>query len=73
MIIQGGTIVNEGHSFVGDIVIEGDRIVDVIGQRSEAAPSSRGNKRGASQPSTLDATGCYVLPGIIDDHVHFRG
>ena len=72
MIIQGGTIVNEGHSFVGDIVIEGDRIVDVIGQRSEVAPSRRGNKRGASQPSTLDATGCYVLPGIIDDHVHFR-
>ena len=72
MIIQGGTIVNEGHSFVGDIVIAGDRIVDVIGQRSEVAPSSRGDKRGASQPSTLDATGCYVLPGIIDDHVHFR-
>lgn len=38
MIIQGGTIVNEGHSFVGDIVIDGDRIVDVIGQRSEVAP-----------------------------------
>ena len=34
MIIHGGTIVNEGRSFLGDIVVEGDRIVDIVPQPS---------------------------------------
>lgn len=61
MIIQGGTIVNEGRSFLGDIVVEGDRIVDIIPQPSTL-----------HAPPVIDATGCYVLPGVIDSHVHFR-
>ena len=63
MIIHGGTIVNEGRSFLGDIVVEGDRIVDIVPQPSTLHP----------HPSpAIDATGCYVLPGVIDSHVHFR-
>ena len=63
MIIHGGTIVNEGRSFLGDIVVEGDRIVDIVPQPSALHP----------HPSpAIDATGCYVLPGVIDSHVHFR-
>ena len=35
--------------------------------------SAEGRLQGKNpQPSTLDATGCYVLPGVIDSHVHFR-
>ena len=63
MIIHGGTIVNEGRSFLGDIVVEDDRIVDIVPQPSTLHP----------HPSpVIDATGCYVLPGVIDSHVHFR-
>ena len=58
ILIKGGHIVNEGRTFDGDIVIENGYIVE--------------NTHHSSPVSTIDATGCYVLPGIIDDHVHFR-
>lgn len=62
-LLQGGTIVNEGRSYRGSLVINDDRIEDII----ENAPAPRGD-----YDKTVDATGCYVLPGIIDEHVHFR-
>jgi len=66
-IIRGGTIVNEGRSFVGDIIIDGDTIQAVLPDGE--LPDSTCE---ADSIETIDATGCYVLPGIIDDHVHFR-
>ena len=47
----------------GSIVIEDGRIAEVLT-----------NWKPLSAPcdETIDATGCYLLPGIIDDHVHFR-
>ena len=70
-VIQGGTIVNEGRSFVGDVVIEDDRIVSITPlnppEERKDVPNSQFTIR-----NTIDATGCYVLPGLIDDHVHFR-
>lgn len=71
-VIHGGTIVNEGHSFVGDIVVEDDRIVSVT---PLSPPEGEKNTTLHSSPSNLhfiDATGYFVLPGLIDDHVHFR-
>ena len=62
-IVQGGTIVNEGRTFDGTIVIEDGKITQII----------QGNKDPeASSDEVIDASGCFVLPGIIDDHVHFR-
>ncbi len=63
-LIQGGVIVNEGCSFVGNLIIENDKIATI--------------QKGAINPAcgmydeVIDATGCFVLPGVIDDHVHFR-
>lgn len=62
IIIQGGTIVNEGKAFVGEVVINGEQIESV-------SPCISTNPSSAN---IIDATGCYVLPGVIDDHVHFR-
>ena len=64
-IIHGGTIVNEGKAFVGSIVIDGEKIV---------ATEEHGLTRESlcSSDAAYDATGCFVLPGIIDSHVHFR-
>ena len=62
-IIENGTIVNEGKSFIGSIVINEDRIEQVI--VGETTPRDNYDNR-------VDATGCLVLPGIIDEHVHFR-
>ena len=60
-LIKGGHIVNEGRITDGFIVIEDGNIIDVVKQQPDA-----------SFDEIIDASGCYVLPGIIDDHVHFR-
>ena len=60
-LIKGGRIVNEGRVFDGSIVIEDGIMIEITRQQPEAAFDE-----------TIDALGCYVLPGIIDDHVHFR-
>ena len=61
--IVGGVIVNEGRTFAGSVIVDDDHIADIIeGQQQPEA----------SYDQVKDASGCYVLPGIIDDHVHFR-
>ncbi|WP_418696548.1 dihydroorotase [Bacteroides sp.] len=62
-LIDNATIVNEGQSFKGCVVIENGRIAEIATDR---------NSLSAPCDETIDATGCYLLPGIIDDHVHFR-
>lgn len=61
-ILSNGTIVNEGKSFVGSVIIEGERIAEVTDASIEPLPGDQ----------VTDVSGCYVLPGIIDSHVHFR-
>ena len=63
-LIKGGRIVNEGRSFEGAVIIEDEKIIDVI----------EGNEipQDSTFTSVVDAKGYYVLPGIIDTHVHFR-
>lgn len=62
-LISGGTLVNEGKTQKASILIEDGNIKAILpaGQHPEASPDE-----------TVDASGCFVLPGIIDDHVHFR-
>ena len=66
VLIKGGHIVNEGRTQDGYIVIEDGNIIEVRGKKAEV----RDNPSDFDE--IIDATGCYVLPGIIDDHVHFR-
>ena len=61
MIIKNGTIFNEGKRFVADILIENNRIT-TIEPNIEALPNTQ----------VIDATGKWILPGVIDDQVHFR-
>ena len=62
-LIKGGTLVNEGRLFDGSIVVEDSRIAQII--EGNHTPDT-------SYDEVIDASGCFVLPGIIDDHVHFR-
>lgn len=61
--IENATIVNEGQQFIGSVVIENEKIVEVL--RIGEYPSKPCNE-------TIDVEGSYLLPGVIDDHVHFR-
>lgn len=61
-LIQSGTLVNEGRIFDGSIVVEDGKISQII----------QGNTPEACYDEVIDASGCFVLPGLIDDHVHFR-
>lgn len=61
ILIQQAQIVNEGKVFVADVLIENDRIEKI----SESISSLEVDK-------IIDANGKYLLPGVIDDQVHFR-
>lgn len=49
--------------FKGSLLVDGERIEAVYA--GENGPE-------VSADQTIDASGCYVLPGVIDEHVHFR-
>lgn len=61
-LIKNGTIVNEGRSFLGDLVVNGEQIEEIY----------EGKAPRGIYDQVIDASGCFILPGVIDDHVHFR-
>ena len=62
-LIHNVVIVNEGQRFKGAVVIEGECITAIID--GQAFPE-------AGSDVVIDGAGCFLLPGIIDSHVHFR-
>ncbi|GGK22894.1 dihydroorotase [Yeosuana aromativorans] len=62
ILIKNAHIVNEGTILNGDILIEGELIKEI----SESISAK------SSDVHVVDAEGKYVLPGVIDDQVHFR-
>lgn len=61
-LIRNAKIVNEGVVFEGDILIENEIIKEIA---EKISPKS-------SNCVIIDAEGSYVIPGAIDDQVHFR-
>ncbi|HIC32513.1 MAG TPA: dihydroorotase, partial [Flavobacteriaceae bacterium] len=61
-LIKNAKIVNEGEIVNGDILIEGEIITKIA---PSISPKS-------ADVNVFDAEGQYVLPGAIDDQVHFR-
>lgn len=60
-LIVNANIVNEGKVFQGDVLING-QYIESIGNNLSARPADK----------VIDAKGKYLLPGAIDDQVHFR-
>src|SRR5665647_536948 len=63
ILIKNATIVNEGRTFHGDLLIKGE-LIDSIGSAEEFIIPT--------DSKIIDATGLLLFPGIIDDQVHFR-
>lgn len=62
-LIENAVIINEGRNVLGSLVIEDDKIAEIlVGGQKTIVPCDE----------IIDATGCYLLPGVIDEHVHFR-
>nr|MBA2597784.1 allantoinase AllB [Chloroflexia bacterium] len=61
VVIENGTIVNEGGSFTADLVIGAGRIAAVA---VDAA--------GWTADERIDASGLWIIPGGIDVHTHFE-
>jgi len=59
-LIKNATIVNEGSSFVGDLLVENGIIKKI------------GSSITTNSMTVIDASGKYLIPGLIDDQVHFR-
>ncbi|WP_456422728.1 dihydroorotase [Lutibacter sp.] len=61
-LIKNAKIVNEGETIEGDVLIDGEYIIDID---SSISPKS-------ANTTVIDAEGKYLIPGVIDDQVHFR-
>jgi dihydropyrimidinase len=57
-VIKGGTVVTADLTYPADILIDGGKIVEI--------------GKGLKGDKTLDATGCYIMPGGIDPHTHLE-
>ncbi len=60
-LIKNANIVNENKVFKGDVLIEGNYIKEISSEINTI-----------SNVEIIDATGKYLIPGMIDDQVHFR-
>lgn len=59
-LLKEATIINEGRSFTGDVFIENGKIAKI------------GNQLENSGAQEINLSGKYLVPGSIDDQVHFR-
>src|SRR5438105_4099803 len=61
ILITGGIVVTAEASYHSDILIEGERIIGMF----KDVTLIPGDK-------VIDASGCYVMPGVIDAHTHIK-
>jgi dihydroorotase len=60
MLIKNAHLVNDGRTVEGDLLVDGERIARV------------GGEIAATDAVVVDARGLFLMPGMIDDQVHFR-
>jgi hypothetical protein len=77
LILRGVTVIDgTGAPPMGpmDVVIEKNRIVDVVAVGSPGLPiAAEGRPKAGPQDREMDLEGMYVLPGLIDMHGHIGG
>lgn len=61
--IENATLVNEGQTLVASVFVSGGKIAKIVPE---------GEPFDAGSATRIDGTGKYLIPGIIDEHVHFR-
>ena len=64
--IKNATLVNEGQTFVASVLVSDGKIAKIVRESQVPEPVD------GPAWEVIDATGKYLIPGIIDEHVHFR-
>lgn len=64
-IVVNGTVINAEGRVAADVVIEGERIISVVPRTANAVVPG-------PDDTVIDATGCFVIPGGVDAHVHMQ-
>ncbi|MCF6356566.1 MAG: dihydroorotase, partial [Draconibacterium sp.] len=64
-LIKDATIINEGLKFRGSVLIDNDKIEKIF-------PHIIPADFELNEIEVIDAKGLYLIPGVIDDQVHFR-
>mgnify|MGYP000674960996 CR=1 FL=1 len=59
-LLKNAQIINEGSVQTADVLIEGDRILKIAASIQDA------------EAEVFDLTGKFLMPGVVDDQVHFR-
>ncbi|MDO9289684.1 MAG: dihydroorotase [Thermodesulfovibrionales bacterium] len=74
VLIKNGHIIDpsQGIDGVGDILIEDGKIIEVRSQKSEVRSKEQKTRTSNSELRTIDASGLYVFPGLVDMHTHLR-
>ena len=66
ILIKNALIINEGKRFIGSVIINGEKIERIVAGRDAV------NRIEEEGYRTFDADGLWLVPGCIDDQVHFR-
>ncbi len=73
LLINNGTIVNEGLSFKGSLLIVDNFISQIIKESDFSSHEEYiKNLKTIDKDKEINAKGLHILPGVIDDQVHFR-
>lgn len=75
ILIKNGHIVDpsKGIDGVGDVLIENGKIIELRVKSSESGVKDNSKlKTQNSELRIIDASGLYILPGLVDMHVHLR-
>ncbi len=67
-LLRNCTIINEGEIFEAEVLIKGELISEI--RKTESDPPFNPDQLHGTQ--VIDLKGSYLLPGVIDDQVHFR-
>ena len=72
-LVKNGIIVDSGLSFAGSLLINGEKIEKIF--RADNYPTQKEYMDAVdalAADKVIDASGLHILPGVIDDQVHFR-
>ena len=72
ILIRGGLVADGTgrQAFPADVVVSGDRIVDIVHRTSPSNPSFSTTQLPNHPTTFVDAAGCLVTPGFVDAHAH---